>query len=75
MRNEPDEHLFYQETKGARIRGSFVSIVVKESGSVDEMADKLLRIAHMARNLKGAGLEEVVSKRLLVHSAKLIIVA
>jgi len=32
----------------------------------------LVKFAHMTRNLKGSGLEEGASTRLLVHAAKLI---
>ena len=37
------------------------------------VADKLVKFAHMTRNLKGNGLEEGASTRLLVHAAKLIV--
>ena len=48
-------------------------IVIHESG-VDEMhATLLVRFAKMTRNLKGSGLEEGASTRLLVHAAKLIV--
>ncbi len=47
-------------------------IVVKESGVDGEMAAKLVKFATMTRNLKGSGLEEGASTRLLVHAAKLI---
>ena len=36
------------------------------------LADKLVRFAQMTRNLKGSGLEEGASTRLLVHAGKLI---
>ena len=36
------------------------------------MAGRLVKFAHMTRNLKGSGLDEGASTRLLVHSAKLI---
>ena len=35
-------------------------------------ADKLIQLAHMTRNLKGNGLDEGASTRLLVHAGKLI---
>jgi len=38
------------------------------------MAAKLVKFATMTRNLKGSGLEEGASTRLLVHAAKLIAV-
>ena len=47
-------------------------IVAAESGVDDAMADKLVKFAHMTRNLKGSGLEEGASTRLLVHAGKLI---
>ena len=47
-------------------------IVAKESGVNTALADKLVKFAHMTRNLKGSGLEEGASTRLLVHAAKLI---
>ncbi|WP_324780665.1 CbbQ/NirQ/NorQ/GpvN family protein [Thiobacillus sedimenti] len=47
-------------------------IVVNESGIDAGMAEKLVRFAQMTRNLKGSGLEEGASTRLLVHAGKLI---
>ena len=47
-------------------------IVARETGLSDEMAAKLVKFASMTRNLKGAGLEEGASTRLLVHAAKLM---
>lgn len=49
-----------------------IDIIVAE-GDVDEgMAAKLVEIAHRARNLKGHGLDEGISTRLLVYAAQLI---
>ncbi len=48
------------------------SIVMHESNIDAETADLLVRFGTMTRNLKGSGLEEGASTRLLVHSAKLI---
>ncbi|MEW5944017.1 MAG: CbbQ/NirQ/NorQ/GpvN family protein [Pseudomonadota bacterium] len=48
------------------------AIVAKETGIGRDVADKLVQIAHRARNLKGHGLEEGTSTRLLVYAAKLI---
>jgi nitric oxide reductase NorQ protein len=48
-------------------------IVAKESGVDAALAEKLVKFAHMTRNLKGSGLEEGASTRLLVHAAKLIV--
>ncbi len=47
-------------------------IVSKESGVDRATADQLVKFAHMTRNLKGNGLEEGASTRLLVHACKLI---
>jgi nitric oxide reductase NorQ protein len=47
-------------------------IVATESGVSDAIADNLVRFAQMTRNLKGSGLEEGASTRLLVHAGKLI---
>ena len=47
-------------------------IVMSETGIDQATADKLVKFAHMTRNLKGSGLEEGASTRLLVHAAKLI---
>jgi nitric oxide reductase NorQ protein len=47
-------------------------IVVKESGVDEATAERLVKFAHMTRNLKGSGLEEGASTRLLVHAGKLI---
>jgi len=48
-------------------------IVENESGVDAGMARQLVKFAHMTRNLKGQGLDEGASTRLLVHSAKLIV--
>ena len=47
-------------------------IVTRESGLDHEMAARLVKFAGMTRNLKGSGLEEGASTRLLVHAAKLM---
>ncbi|WP_428609650.1 CbbQ/NirQ/NorQ/GpvN family protein [Sedimenticola sp.] len=47
-------------------------IVVRESGLERELAARLVKFAGMTRNLKGSGLEEGASTRLLVHAAKLM---
>lgn len=49
-----------------------VEIVVQESSVERDTAQRLVRFAHMTRNLKGGGLEEGASTRLLVHAARLI---
>lgn len=48
-------------------------IIVHESGVDEQTAILLVRFAKMTRNLKGSGLEEGASTRLLVHAAKLIV--
>jgi len=47
-------------------------IIVKETGIDASTADLLVKFAHMTRDLKGSGLDEGASTRLLVHAAKLI---
>lgn len=48
------------------------SILAKESGVTEELATKLVKIGIAARNLKGHGLDEGISTRLLVYAASLI---
>ncbi|HEB58507.1 MAG TPA: CbbQ/NirQ/NorQ/GpvN family protein [Gammaproteobacteria bacterium] len=48
------------------------SIVMKETGIDADLAARLVKFAGMTRNLKGSGLEEGASTRLLVHAGKLI---
>ena len=47
-------------------------IVAKETGLERDTTAKLIKIAHTARNLKGHGLDEGISTRLLVYAATLI---
>jgi len=47
-------------------------IIITESGLDTANTDRLLQLAHMTRNLKGNGLDEGASTRLLVHAAKLM---
>lgn len=47
-------------------------IVARETGIDEETAGKLVQIAHRARNLKGHGLDEGISTRLLVYAGQLI---
>ena len=47
-------------------------IVSRESGVDEATAAKLVQIAHRARNLKGHGLDEGISTRLLVYAGQLI---
>ena len=46
-------------------------IIMTESGIDESLAGRLVKFAGMTRNLKGQGLEEGASTRLLVHAAKL----
>ncbi len=47
-------------------------IVQHETGVDEDTAGKLVQIAHRARNLKGHGLDEGISTRLLVYAGQLI---
>ncbi len=47
-------------------------IVAKETGISVDIAEKLVKMAHTARNLKGHGLDEGISTRLLVYAAQLM---
>ena len=47
-------------------------IVAAETGIDGDIAAKLVQIAHRARNLKGHGLDEGISTRLLVYAGHLI---
>ncbi len=46
------------------------AIIERGSGVDAQLAARLVRFAHMTRNLKGQGLDEGASTRLLVHAAK-----
>ena len=48
-------------------------IVCKETGLDETTANQLVKFAELTRNLKGNGLDEGASTRLLVHAAKLIV--
>lgn len=48
------------------------NILVKETGISHELAASLVKFAGMTRNLKGSGLEEGASTRLLVHAGRLM---
>jgi nitric oxide reductase NorQ protein len=48
------------------------SIISQESGVDAESASRLVKIGETARNLKGHGLDEGISTRLLVYAARLI---
>jgi len=47
-------------------------IVAREGGVDDDTARRLVKLAELTRNLKGAGLDEGASTRLLVHAAQLM---
>ncbi len=47
-------------------------IVAHEGGVDNEVADKLVQVARRSRNLKGHGLDEGMSTRLLVYAGQLI---
>ncbi|MEW5893650.1 MAG: CbbQ/NirQ/NorQ/GpvN family protein [Pseudomonadota bacterium] len=47
-------------------------IIANEAKVDAELAEKLVKFAQLTRNLKGSGLEEGASTRLLVHAGKLI---
>jgi len=47
-------------------------IIVTETGLDADTARQLIKLAHLTRNLKGNGLDEGASTRLLVHAAKLM---
>ncbi|HEY5764069.1 MAG TPA: CbbQ/NirQ/NorQ/GpvN family protein [Rhodocyclaceae bacterium] len=49
-----------------------VEIVAHEAAISAEVADKLVAIAERARNLKGHGLDEGISTRMLIHAGSLI---
>jgi nitric oxide reductase NorQ protein len=49
-----------------------MEIVVHESGVSEETADKLVKVADSARNLKGHGLDEGLSTRSLIYAGLLI---
>jgi nitric oxide reductase NorQ protein len=52
--------------------GAEVEIVAHEAKIEAAVADKLVSIAERARNLKGHGLDEGISTRMLIHAGELI---
>ncbi|MFQ5785892.1 MAG: CbbQ/NirQ/NorQ/GpvN family protein [Alphaproteobacteria bacterium] len=52
--------------------GIEAEIVVHESGADPDVAHRLVRIAERSRNLKGHGLDEGASTRMLIYAARLI---
>jgi nitric oxide reductase NorQ protein len=49
-----------------------VEIVAKESGIDTDTAARLVQVGHRSRNLKGHGLDEGISTRLLVYAGQMI---
>jgi len=49
-----------------------VQVIVRETGLAEDAAAKLVKIGEAGRNLKGHGLDEGISTRLLVYAAMLI---
>lgn len=49
-----------------------VEIVVHESGVADDIANKLVAVAHQSRKMQGRGLDEGISTRMLIHAGALI---
>ena len=49
-----------------------IDVVAKEAGVDNDTATSLVKIGETARNLKGHGLDEGISTRLLVYAASLI---
>jgi nitric oxide reductase NorQ protein len=49
-----------------------IKIVKHEGGVENDIAEKLVQVAHRSRNLKGHGLDEGMSTRLLIYAAQLI---
>ncbi|MDQ2090236.1 CbbQ/NirQ/NorQ/GpvN family protein [Marimonas arenosa] len=47
-------------------------IVAKEAGVDADIAQKLVQVAHRTRNLKGHGLDEGISTRLMVYAGQMI---
>jgi len=71
--------LDYRPAPGQTLRAAWVSyplsvqkIVEKEAAIDADQASQLVKLAHMTCNLKGPGLDEGASIRLLVHAGKLI---
>ena len=48
------------------------AIIARETGLAEGMAAKLVKVGQAGRNLKGHGLDEGISTRLLVYAATLI---
>jgi nitric oxide reductase NorQ protein len=48
------------------------AIIVRESGTDDELAGILVAIAQRSRNLQGHGLDEGASTRMLIHAGRMV---
>jgi nitric oxide reductase NorQ protein len=49
------------------------ALIVASEGGVDlDLAKKLVKLGELTRNLKGQGLDEGASTRLLVHAAQIV---
>lgn len=48
------------------------AIVAREAGTDDATADRLVAIAACSRNMKGRGLDEGASTRMLIHAGRLV---
>jgi nitric oxide reductase NorQ protein len=48
------------------------AIIVRESGTDEELANILVAIAHRSRNLQGHGLDEGASTRMLIHAGRMV---
>jgi len=48
------------------------AIVVRESGTDEDLADILVAIAQRSRNLQGHGLDEGASTRMLIHAGRMV---
>jgi nitric oxide reductase NorQ protein len=57
---------------GYPTREAEAEIIVSETGIAPDMADKLVELGTMIRNLRDHGLEEGASTRLLVYAARLM---
>lgn len=53
-------------------RATEIEIVMHEAGVAQDVAGRLVSVAERSRNLKGHGLDEGLSTRMLVHAARLI---
>ncbi len=68
----PDGSISNQAARLAAMDEIETEIVAHEGGISAELAGKLVQVAQRSRNLKGHGLDEGMSTRLLVYAAQLI---